>query len=195
MLLCLPDIYMPGASLLTCIPFAYVQAIRAGRFSLGSCSGETDVYTIWPESLTQRMALLPPPRCLASAVSPSVYDAPVRRAAVAVLHVPALPALKVWDAAVTTAAVGVLCGVAQREARAHGGYLVSITVGKARGVSVCAGLEERKSCTQCHARERKPLTLQHLCVCCRCSLQPMNGRCRRFPAACSGQWGWCRWNL
>ncbi|KAG2450151.1 hypothetical protein HYH02_000253 [Chlamydomonas schloesseri] len=99
-------------------------AIRAGRFTLGSAGGETDVYTIWPESLTQRMALLPPPRCLASAVSPCVYDAPVRRAAVAVLHVPALPALKAWDGAVTLAAVAVLCGVAQREARRHGGYLV-----------------------------------------------------------------------
>ncbi|KXZ56879.1 hypothetical protein GPECTOR_1g793 [Gonium pectorale] len=98
--------------------------LRVGRFR--QSHSEQDLYLAWPEQLTQRLALLPPPRCMPLAVAPSVYEAPVREAALATLHVPHLSALRAWDEAAARGGLGCLAEVACRQALAQRGYLASI---------------------------------------------------------------------
>ncbi|KAG2500013.1 hypothetical protein HYH03_002295 [Edaphochlamys debaryana] len=99
-------------------------AVRSGRYELDT-GGPTDLYVAWPEQLTQRMALLPPPRCAPKAVMPTVYDAPVSLGALAYLLAPHLPTLLAWDVVAARAALATLCDIGCREAIAHGGYLAS----------------------------------------------------------------------
>ncbi|KAG2442677.1 hypothetical protein HXX76_002760 [Chlamydomonas incerta] len=101
-------------------------AVRAGRYALsGGLAGDggMDLLLAWPEALTARMALLPPPRCSARALGCSVYDAPVAEAAVAKLHLPHLGALMAADEAAARAGLALVVEVAAREAAACGGYL------------------------------------------------------------------------
>ncbi|KAG2500015.1 hypothetical protein HYH03_002297 [Edaphochlamys debaryana] len=97
-------------------------AVRSGCYELDT-GGPTDLYVAWPEQLTQRMALLPPPRCAPKALMPTVYEAPVAEAALAYLLAPHLPTLLAWDEAAARAALATLCDIGCREAVAHGGYL------------------------------------------------------------------------